>query len=78
MNFNETIEYEAIEQEVIEESFEEILSEYEEVNSEADTIVETEPLCGSCFAPLDVDEQQTIGYCEKCQTTVFVERRHIY
>ncbi len=61
-------------EDVVDESFEEILSGYE-IEGESGVEVETEPLCGSCFAPLDVDEEQTIGYCEKCQTTVFVERR---
>lgn len=64
-------------EEVIEESFEEILSRYERVDEDVETLCETEPLCASCFAPLDVDEMQTIGYCDKCQTTVFVERRRI-
>lgn len=60
---------------VIEESFEELLR-VDEI--EVDTLSgETEPLCASCFAPVDVDEQQDIAYCERCQTTVFVERREI-
>ena len=58
----------------IEESFEELLSG-KIIDVDGIEGIETEPLCGSCFAPLDVDEYQTIGYCEKCQTTVFVERR---
>jgi len=61
--------------ETIEESFEDILSEYEVI--EVARVVETEPLCGSCLAALDADEEQTIAYCERCQTTVFVERRNI-
>jgi len=61
---------------VIEESFEEILGWNDDVDVETEQ-GETEPLCGSCFAPLDVDEEQTIAYCDRCQTTVFVERRHL-
>lgn len=76
---NDVIEKpEKIDENLIDVSFEEILSGYEiedEIEDELAVEVETEPLCGSCFAPLDVDEDQTIGYCEKCQTTVFVERR---
>lgn len=67
-----------IDENLIHVSFEEILSGYEiedEAEEGSGVEVETEPLCGSCFAALDVDEDQTIGYCEKCQTTVFVERR---
>jgi len=60
----------------IEESFEEILS-IDEVDLNHNHIVETEPLCASCFNPLDVDDKQDIAYCDRCQTTVFVERRNI-
>lgn len=63
-------------QEVIEESFEEILG-WNDVVDEDTPKGETEPLCASCYAPLDVDEQQTIAYCDRCQTTVFVERRYV-
>jgi Zn finger protein HypA/HybF involved in hydrogenase expression len=74
-NSNDVIEkHVKIEENLIDVSFEEILSDYE-VEKDIEIVVETEPLCGSCFAPLEVDEEQTIGYCEKCQTTVFVERR---
>ncbi len=69
---------EMIEENLLDASFEEILSGYEiedETEEESGVEVETEPLCGSCFAPLDVDDEQTIAYCDKCQTTVFVERR---
>ena len=59
---------------LIDVSFEEILSGYE-VEKEIEVGIETEPLCGSCFAPLDVDEDQTSGYCDRCETIVFVERR---
>lgn len=65
-------------EDVIFESFEEILSGYEiedETEGRSGVEVETEPLCGSCLAPVDADEEQDIAYCEKCQTTVFVERR---
>ncbi len=73
---NQSHESEIIEktEEEIEESFEEILSGFEIIES---SVGETEPLCASCLTPLDIDEEQTIAYCERCQTTVFVERRHI-
>ncbi|MBX7047316.1 MAG: hypothetical protein K1X86_15910 [Ignavibacteria bacterium] len=49
-----------------------------EHEEETDTLkIETEPLCASCYEPLDVDEDQTTGYCEKCDTEVFVHRRII-
>lgn len=60
----------------IDETFEEILTGFEkDVETEEAVEFMTEPLCASCYAPLDVDEEQTIAYCERCQTTVFVERR---
>lgn len=60
------------------QSFEEILRLDDEVEVEDDLCeVETEPLCASCYAPLDVDEKQTIAYCDRCETTVFIERRVI-
>jgi uncharacterized CHY-type Zn-finger protein len=34
-------------------------------------------VCGSCFAPLDIDEDQTEAFCEKCQTTVFVHCKNV-
>lgn len=67
-----------VDEDMIDESFEEILSGFEieeDVDEDVNVGIETEPLCASCFAPLDVDEDQKIGYCERCQTTVFVERR---
>lgn len=65
-----------VDEEIINESFEEILSGFESDDEEDSSVgIETEPLCASCFAPLDIDEDQTIAYCERCQTTVFVERR---
>lgn len=54
----------------IDESFEDILS-IDEVDLNHNDIVETEPLCASCFNPLDVDDKQDIAYCDRCQTTVF-------
>jgi hypothetical protein len=65
--------------EIIEESIAEILSGFEEENEEkyAMNEIETEPLCASCYNPLDADELQTIAYCDKCETTVFIERRII-
>lgn len=64
--------------ETIEESFEEILRVDEEIE-ESISVTEkiTEPLCASCYEPLDVDEEQTIGYCERCECRVFVHRRII-
>lgn len=73
MNEN-SVEIHGKEDDCIEESFEEILSGYE-VENETGIEIETEPLCASCFAPLNIDEGQTIAYCDRCQTTVFVERR---
>lgn len=69
---------EKVDEDSIDESFEEILSGCE-IEDDGDLFVgiETEPLCASCFAPLDIDEDQTIAYCERCQTTVFVERRSV-
>ncbi len=62
--------------ETIEESFEEIL--YGDACNEGEIMeIETEPLCASCYNPLDVDEEQTIAYCERCEVTVFIERRVI-
>lgn len=63
-------------QERIDESFEEILG-WNDVIEEGTPHSETEPLCASCYAPLDVDEEQTIAYCDRCQTVVFVERRYV-
>lgn len=67
-------------EEIIEESIAEILSEFENYeNKETNDMIEieTEPLCASCYSPLDADEKQTIAYCDKCETTVFIERRII-
>lgn len=65
--------------EVIIESFEEIFNGFgvEEDDEYGELAVETEPLCASCFCPVDADEEQDIAYCERCQTTVFIERRII-
>ena len=61
--------------EVIEKSFEEIL----QVEVMEDEIkIETEPMCASCYEPLDVDEEQTTAYCDRCETEVFVHRRIIH
>lgn len=62
--------------ETIEESFEEILYT-DETNEDEIMMIEAEPLCASCYNPLDVDEEQTIAYCERCETTVFIEKRVI-
>ncbi|MBX7046546.1 MAG: hypothetical protein K1X86_11995 [Ignavibacteria bacterium] len=67
-------------EEFIEESIAEILSEFEKDENEQTNDmmeIETEPLCASCYSPLDADEKQTIAYCDKCETTVFIERRII-
>lgn len=65
-------------EEGVEESFEDILQGYKVIdNSEDNVEIMTEPLCASCYMPLDVDEKQKTAYCEKCETEVFVERRII-
>lgn len=34
-------------------------------------------ICGSCLLSLEVDDGQREAYCEKCQTTVFVQCKQV-
>lgn len=57
---------------LVDEILRENMKQYEEGN-----VVRSVSVCGSCLAPLEVDDGQREAYCEKCQTTVFVELRNV-